>query len=274
MFEDKSRIVFFSDMDGTLLTADKRLSDRNAAAIMRLRRSGGIFSVATGRVIQATRHYFEPIGLDCPVILCNGGMIYDCAENRVMWSEYLPENASRDMVKQLLELFPNVCAEICTANVIYDVNLNEYERRHWGIAGFTANVVASVDDVPSGNWCKVLFAMSEDTVSSFADQCRKLPQADKAEFITSAAIFHEMLPKGCTKGDAMRRFMEIYGLQGYTSVAMGDFDNDITMLENADFSACPANAADKVKSICDMVCNADCTEGAVAEVIDYILCAD
>ena len=69
MFKDKSKIIFFSDMDGTLLNADKTLSEENLKAILRLREAGGKFIVATGRVIQATRHYFEPVGVDFPVIL-------------------------------------------------------------------------------------------------------------------------------------------------------------------------------------------------------------
>ncbi|MBQ5312290.1 MAG: HAD hydrolase family protein, partial [Oscillospiraceae bacterium] len=63
MFEERPRIVFFSDMDGTLLNHDKTISQKNLDAIARLRKAGGMFVVATGRIIQATRHYFEPIKL-------------------------------------------------------------------------------------------------------------------------------------------------------------------------------------------------------------------
>lgn len=51
MFKDKSKIIFFSDMDGTLLSKDKTLSKRNSDAIVRLRQAGGMFVVATGRVL-------------------------------------------------------------------------------------------------------------------------------------------------------------------------------------------------------------------------------
>ncbi|MBQ7783127.1 MAG: Cof-type HAD-IIB family hydrolase [Oscillospiraceae bacterium] len=271
MFKDKSKIIFLSDMDGTLLNADKTLSQRNMEAIVRLREAGAEFVVATGRVIQATRHYFEPIGLNCPVILCNGGMIYDCAENKVKWSEYLPEDKARDMINKLLDKFPEACAEICTPYGIYDVNINDYERHHWKIGGFTAEILSSLEDVPSGEWCKVLFAMPETSVEAFAAYAASLEYADDVEYVTSSTIFHEMLPRNCSKGTAMRRLVEIYGSQDCVTVAMGDFNNDITMLEYADFAACPSNAIDEVKSICDMVCSADCSSGAVAEVIDYIL---
>lgn len=174
MFKDKSKIIFFSDMDGTLLSKDKTLSKRNSDAIVRLRQAGGMFVVATGRVLQATAHYFTPIGLDCPVILCNGGMIYDCGTNSVKWSEYLPEEKARAMVAQLLDKFPEACAEICRPEGIYDVNINDYERHHWKIGGFTANIVKSLDDVPHGDWCKILFAMPETSIVPFAEYAKTL----------------------------------------------------------------------------------------------------
>ncbi len=50
---------------------------------------------------------------------------------------------------------------------------------------------------------------------------------------------------------------------------IGDFDNDIEMLSEADFSFCPANACDRVKAIAKKeVCH--CDEGALAEAIDYM----
>ncbi len=270
MFEDLSRVVFFSDMDGTLLDRSKKISRKNADAIMRLREAGGMFTAATGRVIQATRHYFEPLGLFCPVILCNGGMIYDCGDNEVKWSQYLPEEKARDMTARLLEKFPGVCAEICRPNGIYDVHINDTERRHWQIGRFTADICETLEDVPHGEWCKVLFAMPHELVALFADFAAELEFADSVTFVTSSFTYHEMLPKDCTKGKAMKKLKEIYGYKDAVTVAMGDFDNDLEMLKAADFAACPSNAADCVKAVCDMVCAADCDHDAAAEVIEYI----
>ncbi|MGN0638418.1 MAG: Cof-type HAD-IIB family hydrolase [Huintestinicola sp.] len=271
MFKDRSKIILFSDMDGTLLNADKTLSEENLKAILRLREAGGKFVVATGRVLQATRHYFAPVGVDFPVILCNGGMIYDCGNNKVMWSEYLPEEKARAMIAKLLKKFPEACAEICTPDGIYDVQMNDYERRHWKIGGFTAEIMDSLESVPSGNWCKVLFAMPEESIKPFEEYAKSLEYAEDVEYITSSTIFHEMLPKNCSKGSAMKKLLELYGEADSVTAAIGDFNNDLEMLRNADFSACPSNAIDEVKAACNMVCKSDCSHGAVAELIEYIL---
>ncbi len=271
MFKDKSKIVFFSDMDGTLLSTDKKLSEENASAIARLRDAGGMFTPATGRVIQATRHYFKPFGLDCPTILCNGGMIYDCGTNSVKWSEYLPVQKALSMVEELLKRFPEACAEICTPDDIYDVNINDQEKHHWKIGGFTAKICGSLDEVPKENWCKILFAMPSESTAPFAECALGLDYASDVEYVKSSEIFYEMLPKNCTKGYALNKFKELYGLTDCVTVAIGDFYNDLEMLKAADFSACPSNAPDDVKAVCDFVCTVDNDHGAVAQVIDHIL---
>lgn len=269
MFEDISKVLFLSDMDGTLLSADKTISKRNEEAMLRFKAAGGKFAVATGRVIQATRHYFTKIGLDS-VILCNGGMVYDCRRGEIIWAKFLPEDKARRMISALLEKFPEAAAEISTPERIYAVNMNDCERHHMKIAGFTADPVDSLDEVPDGSWCKVLFAMENRFIEPFAAYAQTLPDCGDVEYVTSSTIFHEMLPKNCSKGDALRELVKAGGFEGYTTVAMGDFNNDITMLEAADFSAAPSNAIDDVKAVCDMVCKSDCTQGAVAEVIDHI----
>lgn len=271
MFKDISKIIFLSDMDGTLLSEDKTLPERNRAAIEGLREKGGMFAVATGRVLQASKQYFKTLGLDCPVILCNGGMIYDCSREEIMWSLELPEMQARKMVIQLLEKFPEASAEINTNDGIYDVNINDIERYHWKIAGITAQICDSIDDVPKGGWSKVLFAMPEEIIGAFAEYAASLDGAGSVEFVTSSPIFHEMLPYNCSKGSAMSELLRIYGGEKCITVAMGDYYNDIAMLRNADFAVCPSNAIDEVKAVCDMVCKSDCSGGAVAEAIEYIL---
>lgn len=70
-------VFLITDLDGTLLPSSKVLNGKDIKAIDRLIESGGIFSFATGRVIQSAVQYFKAIKVNVPVILGNGGMIYD-----------------------------------------------------------------------------------------------------------------------------------------------------------------------------------------------------
>ena len=93
----------------------------------------------------------------------------------------------------------------------------------------------------------------------------------KADFVRSADIFLEMLPLGVSKGSALTEYRKLKGFEGFTFVSIGDFDNDLEMVQAADIGACPANAEKCVKSAADIVLTRTNDEGAVAELIDIIV---
>ena len=99
---------------------------------------------------------------------------------------------------------------------------------------------------------------------------RKLAYED-VDFVKSSDIFLEMLPKGVSKGSALAEYRRLKGMEGCTFVSIGDFDNDIEMIVEADVGACPANAEESVKAKADLVLSRTNDEGAVAELIDYII---
>lgn len=269
MGNEKKDILFFCDLDGTLLTPDKKLTRKNADAIARFTKAGGSFIVATGRVLSSTRRYFEEMNVRCPMIICNGGMIYDCAAEKTLMAQYLEYERSAEIIRELLGAFPEVCAEICTPEKIYDVNKNEYERRHLIIGGFEAEECSCLEDVPREHWNKVLFAMDEKLIPEFEGYTARFDEY--ARFVTSAKNYHEMLPKGCSKGSAVKKYTELFGTPDSIIAAMGDYDNDMEMLRMADIAVCPSNAADDIKAVCGYICSSDCGNSAVAEAIDYLI---
>ena len=74
---DFKNSVFVTDMDGTLLSKDKSISEENLRLIREYQASGGLFGVATGRPIHTTRRYLEILNPDLPLILYNGCIVYD-----------------------------------------------------------------------------------------------------------------------------------------------------------------------------------------------------
>ena len=68
---DFSDIVFITDLDGTLLPSNKIPLQKDLEAIERFKKYGGTFTIATGRVIQATEQFFDILKPNAPVILKN-----------------------------------------------------------------------------------------------------------------------------------------------------------------------------------------------------------
>ena len=255
--------MLITDLDGTLLPASKEISVADAAAISQFRAKGGKFAIATGRTLQAAQRYLKKLQPNIPVILFNGAAIYDPVAEKWLYTEELPPEAAA-ITRQVLEAFPDVSAEILRTDGTYVSRMTPYEKEHLEICQVEP-ILAMPEEIPHG-WLKALFAIAPermpDLIAYFQEQ-----NWTCADFVQSEARFYEMLPKGVTKGSALRRYRTICGAESWHIVAAGDFDNDLDMLRVADTSACPSNAQPCIKEIANIQLMHSCEENAIAELI-------
>ena len=67
--------VLLADIDGTIVTKDKVITERAREAVQHLREQGVIFTVTSGRPPRGMRMMVEPLGLTMPMAAFNGGVI-------------------------------------------------------------------------------------------------------------------------------------------------------------------------------------------------------
>lgn len=267
--ETLENTLLLTDLDGTLLPASKEITPADLAAITEFRQKGGRFAIATGRTLQASQRYLQKLQPDMPVILFNGAAIYDPVSGNMLDTVTLPPDAVQ-ITRTVLDAFPDVSAEILREDGTYVSRMTVYEKEHLEICQVEP-ILMMPEEIPAGGWLKVLFAIAPermpDLVAFFQAQ-----GWDCADFVQSEARFYEMLPKGTTKGSALRKYRTLCGMPELRIVAAGDFDNDLEMLQEADLSACPSNAQPCVKEIVDIQLENSCETHAIAELIDQILC--
>lgn len=266
MYYDISKTFLITDLDGTLLPESKVLSENNLKAIEKFRNAGGKFSIATGRIIQTAKSYFEQLKIDVPIILCNGGMIYDPVEKKILKAHILNSNV-RQYVKEIMFEFPHIGVEIDIDNKVYVIRMNEYERHHISFTGIVYEE-KELDELPDG-WAKVLFSLDNSEMHKLTSFIQSRNYSDIC-FVTSGSIFCEILPYNCSKGTALKEIIEDLGYNDYTVFAVGDYDNDIEMIQYADVGYAPSNALNNVKKIADIVTKANCEDGVIAEIINNI----
>lgn len=269
MFGDLSKIILLSDMDGTLLNSKKQINESDMAAIEKFRSLGGKFTVATGRTIQTFEQYAKKLKLTMPVIMYNGAALYDYSRGELLFSRALPDDC-REMAEELLRQMPETGGEVLKADGTYVFSNTEYQQLHTKLCGITPEY-AELDEIPRGDWLKILFAASPEDITYLEILVDQLKFGERADFVRSSEIFLEMLPKGVSKGSALEEYRRLDGMFEYTFAAIGDFDNDIEMIKAADFGVCPANAEESVKKAADHVLDRTNDEGAVAELIDHII---
>lgn len=268
LFKDISKIVIMSDMDGTLLNSEKKITEKDRRAIEKFVSLGGKFTVSTGRTLEAFEQYRKMLDLRFPVVLYNGGIIYDYQAEKILYAEYLPENAP-EITAELAEDMQSAGGEILKIDKTYVFRNNYYQQYHTNLCGISP-IYADLAEISRDGWLKVLFAMSPEDIPVM-EKIISGKNYKNVDFVKSSDIFIEMLPHNISKGSAIAEYRKIDGMNDCKIVAIGDFDNDREMIQEADLGVCPANAEDSVKKIADIILENTNDTGAVAELIDYLI---
>lgn len=265
---DFGKVIFMSDLDGTLLTDNKQVLERDLRAIERFRGGGGIFTAATGRGYAMARRIVEDIlHLDVPSVLFNGAGVFDFKKNKFLWQCEIGSQA-REYIRRLNELFPRKLGfEVLHEQTVFVPFINQTESEHLEME----NVIPDrrdLDDIPDDGWLKFVIA----AVPKDLDEVQKTVENggfEDAQWVRSAPHYFECLPKGVDKSRGFAELIRILGVQNRFSVAVGDYMNDLTMIKKADLGCAVSSAQECVKQAADIIV-CDNNSGAVSQIIDYI----
>lgn len=253
------------DMDGTLLDSDRQISDANLQALRYFTAEGGLFSLATGRAYAAVTDYIDLLPMNAPYSLLNGSLILD-AQNRVLHCAGMPEQTST-LIDQVLTSFPQVGCEVFLPDRILVCRMSAETAHHMRVLHLSYDC-ASVAELPNpAGWCQINFtgqASQVEPVRTFLKQFE-----DSFHAVCTMPTFCEVTQRGVSKGAAMMQIAADCNVPCNKIYAVGDSDNDLSMLKNAAISFVPANA------VPDMFQHAavrvrDNDHDAVAHVIEYL----
>jgi len=261
-----SGILLCSDLDDTLLTTDKRVSDENKKAIEYFKDNGGIFTFATGRIPYGAKIMLRYIQPNAPMICFNGAGIYDFTEDRLIYNMKLHDDKI-SAVEFIDKNYDFSGIEICTRDRLYFSKMNEvvYEqKRHEQLPDLFADY-HSID----GDWIKVLFMQKREEIQAIRDAFANSDFNDRFDFTQSSPYYYEMLPKGANKGNGLVKLGEILGIKKEDIIAVGDNENDIEMVKSAGVGIAVANAIQSVRDAADMI-TVDNNSNALACVIEML----
>jgi len=259
-----SHLLLISDIDGTFITDEGFLPERNLEAIARFTQAGGRFSFATGRSVAGTARFARRAGVNAPCIVCNGGGIYDFNREKMLWSRNLPEGYG-EVVRRVRERFPDVGIEIYSGSAVYYASENAYTEDHASRQGFTGQPCPGAFPQEAN---KVLFAASHERLHEVAAFIEELDSGGW-EGVFSSPIYYELLPQGISKGAAVARLADILGIDPDNVACIGDYYNDLEMLQSVKLSAAPAEAPEEIRRAAKITLG-PCEEGAVADLIEYL----
>lgn len=259
-------ILLCTDLDDTLLTTDKHISEENKNAIEYFKSEGGLFTFATGRVVHGANMMLEHISPNAPMICFNGGAIYDFNHNKLLWSVSLDDKAI-EAVEFVDRFFPSAGIEICTEDTVYVSKTNRVVQEH--LAWETLPERYADYHLISEKWNKVLFMVETEEIPKLRGLIQTSPFYYKYTFIQSSPNYYELLPKGSDKGAGLIKLAEILRIDPKKTIGMGDNENDINLIKNAGVGIAVANAIDEVREAADYI-TTDNNSSAVSAVIHAV----
>ena len=268
---DFSDILITVDFDRTFSACDSTVPQRNLDAVKYFMDNGGTFTINTGRSAVNFAKHLEDTPVNAPFLLYNGSAAYEkgvlsqCLEIDVdMW----------EMIDLLHTTFPELDVEVHGGDYHYLVEPTEkvlamYENLGWrwkeakrdlDMGPFIKLAVFGQTELPLFS---ELYKATEEELKMFDDAIKLLEEkyADKIEVFRAAPRILNIHAKGVSKLRAARTLQERLGKK--ILICVGDAQNDVPMLDGADYAFCPADAtiADRYPNVCP------CDEGAIADVI-------
>ena len=256
-------ILLCTDLDDTLLTTDKRVSDENREAIEYFKKEGGLFTFVTGRVPAGAKLMLKYIEPNAPVVCYNGSGIYDFRSDKLLWNMTIPKEAV-EVLEFIDKNYPFCGIEVSTADKIYFCKWNRLVKEHKEIENFPDNDM-DYHDIPE-EWLKVIFMVEPEEVDIIRNAIKGSKWADTYDYVQSSPWYYELLPKGASKGAGILKLAELCGIDPKMTVGMGDNDNDMTVMTMTGTSVAVANAIAPIKAAADYI-TVDNNSHAAAAVI-------
>jgi Cof subfamily protein (haloacid dehalogenase superfamily) len=256
-----------SDVDGTLVTKDKTLTDGARRAVKRLQEAGIGFTITSSRPALGMRFLIEPLGITLPVGPFNGSSIVDPQLNPIE-QHLIPAATAEHSIAVLNEfgvdiwLFTN--DKWLTRNP--DGEYVPHEKRAIRadptiVKDFTPHLSAA---------CKIVGASSDPALLQRCEAAMIKAVGTQATAVRSQTYYLDVTPPGCDKGTFVQAMAKREGISTDQVATIGDMQNDLAMFKTSGLSIAMGNATDDVKQQATHVTTSNEDEG-FAGAIEMIL---
>ncbi|MGV0849390.1 HAD family hydrolase [Mycolicibacterium phlei] len=222
-----------SDVDGTLLDDDEKVSPRTRAVVTAAVQDGATFVIATGRPPRWVPPVVDALGFEPMAVCANGSVIYDPATDRIVSARTLSAEVLAELADIATRILPGAGLAVeRVGNSAHDaatpqfVSSPGYEHAWLN----PDNTEVSLEDLLSEPAIKLLIrkagARSEDMARVLAPHIR--PYGD-ITYSTNNGLL-EVMPVGVSKATGIEEVARPLGITAEHAVTFGDMPNDVPML--------------------------------------------
>ena len=267
--------ILFSDLDGTLLDDEKRVSVEDLRSINRITKMGHRFVIATGRPIYSAKIVAKELGLyreGIFIAASNGGLLFDCGSEKIISQSVV----DMELVDIIFKAAAKEKLHIHTYTDTHVVSLRKTEELeiYCKRIKMPYKILDRIpEDLPKAPVKMIVMSIKENSRKILEDFEKKYAPSVKGKIqsVFSNDFLLEYLPLRATKGNALRRLCELLDIPVADSIAAGDEANDISMLDAAGIAAVMQNGTDDTKSHADYVTKRSNNESGISEIIEKFI---
>lgn len=264
------RHLYVTDMDGTLLNHDSRLSQRTISILADLTRQGVLFTVATARTPATVDPLLSPVRPSAPAVVMTGAALWDFDTRRYIHPIFIPRRDVGPILDECRRRDINPFIYTLGDNGILDVYIDRPlthpqqhfidDRSNMPLKRFHIGIPFDLNR--DGDKVILIYIMGEiQRLNSLADTVRHNSECAVSAY---ADIFDptlgnvEIFAPGVSKASGVRRLAKLVGATGLT--VFGDNLNDLPMMAVATRSIAVGNALDSVKQAADITIGPNTTD--------------
>ena len=239
------------DVDGTLVGEDKVVPRGVIGAVKAVQRQGVRVCLATGRMWDSTRPFAEVLGADPPVILYNGGLVYDFVSGRSLTVHRIPSRRAVQILRTLRQ-FPKTSPLLFVHGKVFAERSAAFVDLFARRDRLTVEVTPRFEPLLMEGPMKFLVVGEPGDLGALSRALGEVhPPVNR---VSSQRDYLEILPRGVSKGAALPVLARAIGASPARTVAVGDALNDVTLLEAAGMGIAVEGSPRELLAVADWVC--------------------
>ncbi len=260
--------LMLADVDGTLVTNDKILTERAIAAVKELKTAGVLFAITSGRPPRGMSMLIEPLELTTPIAAFNGG-VFVHPDMSVIEQHTIPDDITPAVIELLDGLGVDVWVYRGADWYVRNRKAPHVDREAWTVK-FEPTVVANYDAV-SDQVAKIV-AINDDY-----DKVQRAVDAVRAKFgdhvsaARSQPYYGDITNPEANKGGVVKYLSRTLGIAPEEMATIGDQPNDVLMFAHSGLSIAMGNASHEVQKAARRVTTSNEEEGFANAVEKFIL---
>lgn len=261
------------DLDGTLLTPQTTILEENKQAILQAQAKGLKIFIVTGRHHTAVRPFYAQLGLDTPVVCCNGTYLYDFKQEKVLYSNPLSPQQAQYLINMAKQAEVHTAVYTSSA-MTYEVLNPHFEKLLKWRDSCPENVRPDIHqtdfqmELDNGTtiWKVLISDPDSQKMQKLIDSLPLAEYSAEWSWIDRADISRA----GNSKGNCLAELLKQQQIDPKNVIAFGDNFNDISMLQLVGMGVAMGESEEEVKQKADLVIGSN-AEPSIAQTLTDLL---